>query len=108
MEQIKFDIVNEKLNTIKELNKEIEAFMHKQSELFAVLNEKFPKIEQFSNALKDANELFMFIENITECADTSLDELKNIQLLYVSEREKEEEARAVLKEKLKLILLKIE
>jgi uncharacterized protein YoxC len=111
MAQTKFDIIDEKLKTIKELTKEIEAFTHKQSELFEVLNQKFPKIEQFSNALKDANELFMFVEHLTECADVSLKEIKNIQLslgAQETERKKDEEVKAALIEELKLILSKLE
>jgi hypothetical protein len=52
-----FDILSEKLKGIKNSVAEIENFTHKQLELFVVLSKKFPSIEQFTNALKEAREL---------------------------------------------------
>ncbi|MDR2080785.1 MAG: hypothetical protein LBP54_02715 [Campylobacteraceae bacterium] len=52
-----FDILSAKLNIIKDSMAEIENFARKQSELFEVLSRKFPNIEQFTNALKEAHEL---------------------------------------------------
>ncbi|MDR1975866.1 MAG: hypothetical protein LBQ18_02610 [Campylobacteraceae bacterium] len=52
-----FDTLSAKLDSIKSSIAEIENFTHKQSELFEVLSRRFPNIEQFTNALKEAHEL---------------------------------------------------
>ncbi|MDR1460689.1 MAG: hypothetical protein LBI78_03515 [Campylobacteraceae bacterium] len=88
MEQNRFDIIREKLSSIKEVTVGIENFTHKQTELFEALNDKFPNIEQFSNALRDANELLMFAESIQADADTCIEHLRSFQNDYVSEFQK--------------------
>ncbi|MDR2789959.1 MAG: hypothetical protein LBB59_03175 [Campylobacteraceae bacterium] len=97
-----FDILSAKLNIIKGSMVEIENFARKQSELFAVLSRKFPNIEQFTNALKEAHELqerAKYLETETNiCARSAgvlsakLSSEKNIL------KEKEEAVR-ILKEK---------
>ncbi|MDR1614583.1 MAG: hypothetical protein LBS26_03335 [Campylobacteraceae bacterium] len=52
-----FGTLSAKLNIIKSSIVEIENFTHKQSELFEVLSRRFPNIEQFTNAFKEAHEL---------------------------------------------------
>ncbi|MDR0579866.1 MAG: hypothetical protein LBG21_04620 [Campylobacteraceae bacterium] len=79
MAQNKFDIVHEKLNSIKGITISVENFTHKQTELFEALNSKFPNIEQFSNALKDANELLVFAKNIQSDVDICLEHLEQLQ-----------------------------
>ncbi|MDR0407691.1 MAG: hypothetical protein LBH45_02060 [Campylobacteraceae bacterium] len=88
MEQNRFDIIREKLSSIKEIIVGVENFTHQQTELFEALNDKFPNIEQFSNALRDANELLMFVENIQSDANACVEHLKSLQNDYVSEFQK--------------------
>ncbi|MDR2341900.1 MAG: hypothetical protein LBD84_02515 [Campylobacteraceae bacterium] len=88
MEQNRFDIVREKLNSIKEITIGVENFTHKQTELFEALNSKFPNIEQFSNALRDANELLMFAESIQFDIDACLEHLEQLQNAYNLESQK--------------------
>ncbi|MDR3178030.1 MAG: hypothetical protein LBT96_03500 [Campylobacteraceae bacterium] len=85
MEQNRFDIIRERLNSIKEVTAGVENFTHKQTELFEALNNKFPSIEQFSNALRDANELLMFAEGIQSDIDICLQHLEQLQNAYVLE-----------------------
>jgi predicted nucleic acid-binding Zn-ribbon protein len=77
--------IREKLTAMRELSHEVEIFTHKQTELFDALNQKFPKIEQFSNALKDAHELQMFTDHLTLTAD----EIEAAVLSFVASMQKE-------------------
>jgi hypothetical protein len=95
MRQEKFNSLNEKLEFIKESTREIENFTHKQTELFAVLHKKFPTIEQFSNALKDAEELFGLIEDLQKDADICLDGIKEIQNDQLIEFQKNRETKEI-------------
>ncbi|MDR1284907.1 MAG: hypothetical protein LBJ88_01755 [Campylobacteraceae bacterium] len=88
MEQSKFDVIREKLGSIKEITVGVENFTHKQTELFEALNDKFPNIEQFSNALRDANELLMFVESIQTDTNTCMEYLKSLQDDYAAEFQK--------------------
>jgi methyl-accepting chemotaxis protein len=102
----KLNNINEKLNAIDDIIKEIEAFTHKHTELFEALNQKFPNIEQFSNALKDANELYMFVEGLKEYAKTCSNEIKSIELLLASKNEEEAKTKEI-KQTITEALLKI-
>jgi adenosine/AMP kinase len=89
MDQNRFDAMHEKLNSIKEIVVGVENFTHKQTELFEVLNAKFPHIEQFSIALRDANELLMFVENIQIYANDCIEHLKKMKEACEAEIQKQ-------------------
>jgi cell fate (sporulation/competence/biofilm development) regulator YmcA (YheA/YmcA/DUF963 family) len=97
MEQDIFGSIHEKLNSIKEIIVGIENFTHKQTELFEALNNKFPHIEQFSNALRDANELLMFTESIQADTNSCIEHLEELQSSYMSELQKQSKIKSINK-----------
>ncbi|MDR1007809.1 MAG: hypothetical protein LBL65_04495 [Campylobacteraceae bacterium] len=95
-----FDILNEKLKGIKNSVIEIENFTHKQSELFEVLSEKFPNIEQFTNALQEARELQECTKYLQNEADASVQTLDTLLLKLSSQKTALNAQKIILKEKI--------
>jgi adenosine/AMP kinase len=95
MEQNSFNLIIERLNSIKEITVGVENFTYKQTELFEALNGKFPNIEQFSNALRDANELLMFVENIQSDANICIENVKQLHNIHIAELQKQSKINSI-------------
>jgi chromosome segregation ATPase len=96
-----FDILSAKLDAIKGSMVEIENFARKQSELFEVLSRKFPNIEQFTNALKEAHELQEHTKRLEAEANICVRTVSILSARLNSEKN-------ALKEKQKIIHILIE
>ncbi|MDR0666597.1 MAG: hypothetical protein LBF71_04210 [Campylobacteraceae bacterium] len=95
-----FDILNKKLKGIKNSIAEIENFTHKQSELFEVLSKKFPNIEQFTNALKEAQELQNCAKYLQNEADASVQTLDVLSSKLNAQKTALNSQKIILKEKI--------
>ncbi|MFV0480876.1 MAG: hypothetical protein ACK5LP_02720 [Campylobacteraceae bacterium] len=67
--------LKDRLTNLAGVSTKIETFANKQAELFKILNEKFPNIQQFSNALKDANALLQTTKDIGYLTSESVKDL---------------------------------
>ncbi|MDR2635381.1 MAG: hypothetical protein LBC08_00975 [Campylobacteraceae bacterium] len=95
-----FDILNEKLKGIKNSVVEIENFTHKQFELFEVLSKKFPSIAQFTNALKEAEELQECTQYLQEEAEESIKTLDILISKLNTQKTALNAQKVILKEKI--------
>ncbi|MDR0762775.1 MAG: hypothetical protein LBF13_07000 [Campylobacteraceae bacterium] len=95
-----FDVLNRKLKGIKNSIAEIENFTHKQLELFEVLSKKFPNIEQFTNALKEAQELQNYTKYLQNEADISVQTLDILFSKLNAQKIALDSQKIILKEKI--------